>query len=313
MNSDENSSPRVVVVGSMNIDHTLLVATLPQPGETVTSEGYYSAFGGKGANQAIAARRAGATVWMVGCVGNDDHGRSYMNYLSHQRIEVAAVTGVPAPTGSAFILVDQAGENNIVVNPGANHLFTADLLERCRDIVAQADCVLLQLECPVDVIERAADIASSAGVRVILNPSPWQDTAAALAQAADVVIVNEKEANSLASALQSTRRKAGESEITTLVVTCGAEATQVIAAKGERHDFRPPKVTPVDTVGAGDTFAGSFAAVYAAGASIGEATEYANAAAALATLGRGAQGSIPEREEVARFMRGNLGTGQAGH
>lgn len=288
--------PRIVVVGSLNVDHTLRVPHIPAPGETLTSSSMLTCFGGKGANQAVAAARAGGAVSMIGCVGQDDFGTRYVESLHSEGINTTGIIRSAAPTGSAFIAVDDRGENSIIVNAGANHALTLKDVENQAGLIREADVVLLQLECPLAVVQRAAEIARAAGVRVILNPSPLSAAYLAARFEVDVLIVNEGEAAQI-----TPQRNLSEAMCRHLIITRGAESTLSITEEGVA-EIMPPKVTPVDTVGAGDTFAGAFAVASSEGR--GDAIRFANAAGALATLKAGAQPAIPTRGEIEAFMRG---------
>jgi ribokinase len=289
------SAPSIVVVGSLNVDHTLRVPRIPAPGETLTSSSMLTCFGGKGANQAVAAARAGGRVAMIGCVGVDDFGTRYIEALKAEGIDTSGVLRSETPTGSAFIAVDDAGENSIIVNPGANHAITVADLEKHAELIRRADALLLQLECPLPVVRRAAEMAREAGVKVLLNPSPLSEAFLADRFQVDVLIVNEGEADRITSLEPGCLERA---KCRHLVITRGDDFTISITTDSV-HPVKPPKVTPVDTVGAGDTFAGAFA--------VSGDLAFANAAGALATLKAGAQPSIPTRREIEAFMRAPQG------
>ena len=283
------SAPSIVVVGSLNVDHTLRVPRIPAPGETLTSSSMLTCFGGKGANQAVAAARAGGRVAMIGCVGVDDFGSRYIEALKAEGIDTSGVLRSETPTGSAFIAVDDAGENSIIVNPGANHAITVADIEKQAELLRGADALLLQLECPLPEVRRAAEIAREAGVKVILNPSPLSEAFLADRFEVDVLIVNEGEAVQVMPDGDFSHAKCRQ-----LIMTRGAESTLHMTAD-RVEAFVPPKVTPVDTVGAGDTFAGAFA--------VSGDIAFANAAGALATLKAGAQPSIPTCEAIKAFCQ----------
>jgi ribokinase len=285
----ETKSPSIVVVGSLNVDHTLRVPRIPAPGETLTSSSMLTCFGGKGANQAVAAARAGGRVAMIGCVGVDDFGTRYIEALKGEGIDTSGISRSETPTGSAFIAVDDVGENSIIVNPGANHAITVADIEKQAERIRAADALLLQLECPLAVVLRAAEIAREAGVKVILNPSPLSEAFLADRFDVDVLIVNEGEAAKI-----TPERDLKQARCRHLLITRGADSTLSLTEAGV-SEFAPPKVTPVDTVGAGDTFAGAFA--------VSNDIAFANAAGALATLKAGAQPSIPSRDEILSFLR----------
>ena len=286
----KKARPNVVVIGSLNIDYTLRVTRIPAPGETLTARSMFSCLGGKGANQAIAAARAGAKVALIGCVGEDESGARHLEALKNEGIDIRGIERSSTPTGVAFIVVDDAGENSIIVNPGANHEVTKAQVERHADLIREADVLLLQLESPLQVVRLAAELARAAGVRVILNPSPLTEAFLAERFEVDVLIVNEGEAQKLAP-----NRKLREAKCRQLVVTRGADSTLHVT-EGGQVEYVPPKVSPVDTVGAGDAFAGAFAVASSEGQA--HAVAFANAAGALATKKAGAQPSIPWREAI---------------
>jgi len=292
------SVPVISVVGSLNVDHTFRVSRFPEPGETLTALGAEMSFGGKGANQAVAAARAGGKVRMIGCLGNDERGREYRARLEAEEIENSGVLTVETSTGAAFITVDRKGENTIVVDPGANHALTPKMLEDSASRIEESAVTLLQLECPPEVVAAAAVLTRAAGRKVVLNPSPWQPEAMAGDIPVDVLIVNEREAESLPGGPEGFCSRMGCEAV---IVTRGASPTRIVS-RGGSSEVSPPKVSPVDTVGAGDAFAGVFALAYARGLGLGEAVRMANAAAALATLKRGAQEAIPRGREIEAML-----------
>lgn len=293
--------PVIAVVGSLNVDITLRVPRIPAPGETLTAHGLLTCFGGKGANQAVAAARAGAAVSLIGCVGPDDYGAQYTEHLRGEGIDTRGIVRGSLPTGTAYIAVDDHGENSIIVNPGANHALTPAHLETHADLIRGAQVILLQLECPLLTVLRAAQIAREAGVRIILNPSPWHGALFQHEPPVDVLIVNETEAAALGT------EDPGKIGCESLIITRGGAPTRVRHVGQEEVRIAPPSVTPVDTVGAGDTFAGALATALASGTPLSESVSFANAAAALATLKPGAQTAIPHRDEILAFARRRSG------
>jgi len=282
--------PRICVVGSMNVDYFMRVERLPGPGETVVAREFTERFGGKGANQAIAAARQGAHVAMIGCVGHDDMGAAYLSRLNEEGIEIGGIRQVEGLTGSAFISVDAAGENTIVVAAGANAQVTAADVDAARDAIVTADVVMVQLETTLEAVREACRLAHEFGKRVILNPSPWRDDLPWAELKPEFLILNAGEAARLGSAAHGTR-----------LVTQGAKPTQVIA-KERSFEVAAFPVEPVDTVGAGDAFAGAFATWLARGDSVELAVRKANAAAALTTLEIGAQEAMPGYAETLAFL-----------
>jgi ribokinase len=285
--ASERRASKIIVVGSLNVDLTYRVSRLPLPGETVRATEVFTGFGGKGANQAVAVARAGGAASLIGCVGTDDAGTRYLARLRTEGVGADGVGRADAPTGSAAILVDERGENCIVVNAGANHVITPADIDSRGDEIRRADALLAQLECPLAVVKRAAEIAREAGVLVVVNPSPWNDDFPAAGIPADVLIVNEHEAEAL-----------GEQPAEVLVVITRGAASTRARRNGRTVEAAPPHVEPVDTVGAGDAFAGALVVALAEGRPLESALDFANMAGALATLRPGAQEAIPRRGEI---------------
>ena len=267
---------RVVVLGSLNVDVVTRVERHPLPGETLLGEAGGRYAGGKGGNQAIAARRAGADVVMVGAVGADDAGDAYLARLHAAGVETAVTRAPDAPTGTAYIAVDDAGENTIVVVPGANQWVQEASMASVG--VGAGDVLLCSLEVPLDDVARLALAAHRAGARVVLNMAPYAPVLADAVAVCDPVVVNESEMRQLA-----------DSDLMpgSLLVTFGAAGARwgVEQVDGEAV----PADEVVDTVGAGDAFCGALAAALAAGADNRSALEAANRAGAAAVRWAGAQ------------------------
>jgi ribokinase len=294
---------KVVVVGSLNIDYIARVKHLPAAGETVPATGLMRRFGGKGANQAVAAARQAARVSMIGCVGTDDTGRAYCQRLRCEGIDVKGViTTKRALTGTALIAVDSAAENSIIVAAAANGELKPAAIHAQRQRITSADILLLQLEIPMASVIEAVRIANRAKVPVVLNPSPLRDGFPWGHCDVDTLIVNAGEAQAIFSSRLDTlpiglakwQRALARRRIRRLIITQGAKPTLCLSPEGY---LKVPtlSVKPVDTVGAGDAFAGTFAARRAGGAEVVSAIRYANCAGALATLKAGAQESIPDK------------------
>ena len=269
---------RVVVVGSLNIDLVTRVERHPKPGETVLGSGLERLAGGKGANQAVAAAAAGAAVVMVGRVGSDEAGSAYVTRLLALGIDVAAIRVQPdCPTGHAFITVDEAGENSVVVVAGANAAVAVDDLE-VLESVGPGDVVLLQLEVPLEVVATAVRRASTRGARVVLNLAPFAALPPDVVALADPLVVNEHEALLLADS---------EALPASLVVTFGAAGAAWDGDQLTGPVVDGPEV--LDTTGAGDAFCGVLSAALVAGAGRREALQAAMAAGADAVKHVGAQ------------------------
>ena len=299
----------VTVVGSLNMDLVVRAARLPTPGETVPGSGFAEHPGGKGCNQAVAARRAGATVELAGRVGADAFGERLLHLLHAEGVGHAGVGADPAGTGVAVIAVDAAGANSIVVVPRANGLLTAAHVTAFAPSIAAADVLLLQGEVPLAACLCAAEIAAAAGCVVVLNPAPVPPPGAPLQRLlalADWVLPNETELRSLtacagpaAGALALRARTGGD-----VLVTLGEQgALWQEAPGGAARAFPAYAVAAVDTVGAGDAFAGAFAAALAGGAPPAEAIPFAAAAGSLACTRMGAVEAMPTRAEILQLLR----------
>jgi len=270
-------SPRALVVGSTNVDLVLAVRSLPRPGETALATGRRREAGGKGANQAVALARLGASVRLVSAVGDDEDGRWSLAQLAG--VDTGGVAVVDAPTGHAVVMVDASGENSIVVTPGANALVAAP------DVVA-AEVVLLSLEVPLEVVVATAATARAAGVPVVLNAAPAQELPASLLADVDLLVVNEEEWDALG------RPSAGA-----VVVTLGSKGCLVLESGGERRVAAVP-VDAVDTTGAGDCFSAALAYGVAQGWPLERSALFATRVAACSVRRPGARGGMPTLAEV---------------
>ncbi|HWI57319.1 MAG TPA: ribokinase [Bacillota bacterium] len=301
----------VLIVGSLNIDYIAAVERLPAPGETVAATQLIQRFGGKGANQAIAAVRQRVPVSMLGCVGADDAGRAYCKRLRSEGINAAGIsTTRRALTGTALIAVDQSAENTIVVAAGANGELKLAAIRAQRARIAAASLLLLQLEVPMATVIEAVRQANRAQVPVVLNPSPLRDGFPWGKCQLDTVIANAGEAQAifglpieqLSASLPEWRSALATHRIGWLIITRGAQSTLCLSAT-DFFEVPTLAVKPVDTVGAGDAFAGTFVARRAEGADVATAVRYANCAGALATLKAGAQEAIPNRSATEKACR----------
>lgn len=283
---------RITVIGSSNTDLILQCPRLPRKGETVLGGEFLLAAGGKGANQAVAAARAGAEVIFVAKIGRDDFGRRALQGLRREGIRCRHVTTHPrAPSGVALILVGEGGENLIAVAQSANDELSPADVHRARHAIAVCDLLLLQLEIPLHTVAFAARLAKSLGKKVLLNPAPFRPLPRTLLRDVDYLTPNEHEA-----------RQLGQTSAI-LIETRGARGA-VIPAEGLGRLVVPAfRVEAVNTVGAGDCFSGCLAVALAEGRSLLEATRFACAAAAISTTRLGAQPSMPTRREIERFMR----------
>jgi ribokinase len=292
----------VVIVGSVNLDTTLEVERLPRQGETVMARVTRTGVGGKGANQAVAAARQGAETAFVGLVGPDATGRTLLDALIEEGVDVDACRVVDeAASGQALITVDAAGANTIVVAAGANGRLT----EGDVSLAGRARVVLAQLEVPLPAVWAALSAGRAAGATTVLNPAPATaplDTG--LLQLCDVIVPNEHEAAALTGAASPSAAAAelgAMSDGATVIVTCGARGA-IVWRNGRETTVPAFAVDAIDTVAAGDAFCGALAASLAAGASLDDAVRRASAAGALTTTVRGALRSLPTRAEVDELL-----------
>ena len=301
----------VVVLGSLNLDYIASVQSLPVAGQTIAASRLICRFGGKGANQAVAAARQGARVSMIGCVGTDDGGRAYLKRLRSESIDVRGVvlTG-NALTGTALIAVDQRAENLIIVAAGANGWLRPRDVFAFRPLISDTGALLLQFEVPMRTIQAAIRIANRAGVPVILNPSPMSQNFEWGEGRIDTLIVNAGEAQAIFGISAKTvlarpaiwRKTLLKFGIGHLIITRAAQSTICLTAS-DCFEVPTLPVKPVDTVGAGDAFAGAFTARRVEGLDLRSAIKVANCAGALTTLKPGAQEAIPTRAATQRAVR----------
>jgi ribokinase len=300
---------RVVVIGSINTDLVARVRTLPRPGETVAGKSFMVVGGGKGANAAVAAARQEAAVALVACLGNDDFGAARREDLTREGIDLTGVRrSEAASSGVALIVVDECGQNSIVVVPGANGLLTPAMAEELP--LAPGDVLLTQLEVPLPTVEAALRRARATGAFAILNAAPYLPAVAGLLPLVDLLIVNELEAADLlgqapltpdsAPAAAGALRARG---VGAVAITLGA-AGAVIATADWCDQLPAPAVTVVDTTAAGDAFTGTLAAGLAAGLPLRAAAERAIVAGSLTATRAGAQPSLPTRADVDALLAG---------
>ncbi len=300
---------RIVVVGSVNTDLVVRVPAIPRPGETVIGGTFTSAGGGKGANQAVAAARAGAEVAFVGRVGADAMGDAAIAAFRTEGVDTCFLTRDPsAPSGVALILVDEGGENSIAVAPGANDCLRPNHIDAARDLIAQADVLLIQLEIPLETVIHAVALAEAAGVPVILNPAPAQPLPPDSLAQVTILTPNETEAALLSGAPVDTAESAAAAARCLLrsgprgvVVTLGSRGA--VVATAERESRVPAhRISAVDSVAAGDVFNGCLAVAIAEGNDLDAAVRFATAAAAISVTRHGAQASAPLRAEIEALL-----------
>ncbi|SDH93268.1 ribokinase [Sinosporangium album] len=296
----------LAVYGSANMDVVAYVAKAPKRGETVTGRAFHTIPGGKGANQAIAAARAGAEVAFLGAVGDDAFGVELRRTLAGAGISVERVRTVPGPSGVAHIVVDDEAGNSIIVVPGANGMLTGpDAADRA--LLARADALLLQLELPLEAVVAAARAAREAGVRVVLTPAPVVELPAELLECVDLIVPNEHEAAGITgSADPQDALSALLDLVPEAVVTLGGRGAVYGSRAGTRLHEPAVPVRAVDTTAAGDTFVGALAVARAEGREPAEALRFASAAASLAVRRHGASTSMPHRHEIDDVLSARL-------
>lgn len=289
----------VCVLGSANLDLVVVVEEAPARGETVTGQEFLQVPGGKGANQAVAAARAGAAVAMIGAVGRDPFGAQVRAVLEEAGVDTRALAAVDEPTGTAHVVVEHSGANSIVVVPGANGTLTS-LTAAHRQQIAGSDLLLLQLELPLGVVLEAAEWARRSGTRVVLTPAPVAELPDELLVAVDLLVPNEHEAARLTgeSDVEGAARVLLGRGVGSVVVTLGEQGCLALDQHGTATRVSAPSVEAVDTTGAGDTFVGCLAAALVESRPLADALPWATMAASLSVRTSGASSSMPSRTQI---------------
>jgi ribokinase len=297
----------------LNMDLVIRSPHIPQPGETIIGREFQTIPGGKGANQAVAAARLGAQVNMIGRVGADAFAEELLVNLVSSGVEAGFVKrDADSATGVALIVVDEAGENIIVVASGANMQLSEADVEAVEQVISSSDVLLLQLEVPLSVVTRAAQIAQANGVTVILNPAPARQLPPDLLKLVDILVPNESEAElltglnvSLQGDLENAAKVLLDSGARSVVITLGGRGAFFTSPSIEAEKIDSFQIEPIDTTAAGDAFLGGLSVTIAAGGSLQEAVRFGNAAGALAAMRFGAQTSLPSRDEVLQLLGGD--------
>lgn len=304
------STPRVLVCGSINRDLMVRTSRLPSPGQTQTAHGMEEVSGGKGANQAVAAVRLGAEVCMLGCVGSDGIAATLKNNLARENIDTQWIRSVPGPSGIAIVSVDDAGENSILVVPGANGQLSPTHIDDALEAFEWADWIVLQLEIPIDTVKHAIAIAKRIGKRIVLNPAPAPVRFDNKLFHVDLLCPNQTEAE----AILGITIKDIDSARAAAIALCQRGAKQVVITLGSQgaivcdgidditHWIPSVAVDAVDTTAAGDAFIGAMVTRLGLGDSLLTAATYAASAAAHAVTIPGAQPSLPNHEDVLALL-----------
>lgn len=298
----------ITVIGSLNMDLVINTSKLPKSGETVMGKEFKQVPGGKGGNQAAAIARLGANVQMIGCIGKDAMGEVLKKSLEKDGVDTKHIIEKEnISTGVAAILVEESGGNMITVAPGANFELTVDDLKRKKDIIQNADIVLMQLETKMDVVENALLIAKEAGKKTILNPAPAASLSHAFLKNIDILTPNETELETLTGCETDTKdqivnaaRKLINNGIREVIVTLGEKGCIHVTENTEKV-FKAYKVKSIDTTAAGDSFNGALAVSLSTGENIETAIEFAMKVGAMTVTKEGAQTSLPYKEEVKGF------------
>lgn len=301
---------KVLVIGSINIDCVVEVDRIPAPGETVSCLKSHTYFGGKGANQALAASKAGGDISMIGAVGDDVHGLRALENLGAHNVSVENMIRSSLPTGYAFISVDTHGENAIVVVEGANSQVTLEAIDQCREYIEQFDVLLLQQEIPVESITYIINVLKKESQILVLNPAPMKEHSAIDYRKIDIIspnqtelalLLGQKEERNL-GALEAQAKALCAKGVKNVLLTLGGQGVMWVTHGRTRH-YPAPAVNVLDTTGAGDCFNGYLAGMLASSKSMDEAIQIAMYAASMSVRALGAQTAVPSIDETYQFMK----------
>ena len=299
---------KIIVVGSINIDLVVQVDRLPLLGETVQGGGYAEHFGGKGANQAVAAARMGSDVWMIGCVGNDAFGHAMVENLGSCGIHTEGIRIADGVSSGKAIIMVENGDNAIIVDGGANMELSPEDIERNEHMIKESDCILLQLEVPAETVLAAAKLAKKHGVTVLLNPAPAKEFPDELLGLVDYFVPNETECGFYTGVTIDSVESARNAicilqnrGIPNVVITMGSEGA-VYSEGNSIHHQNGRTVNAVDSTAAGDSFIGTLATFLGNGRSIHDAVRWGNAVGSIVVTKHGAQDSIPTLDEVRQYL-----------
>ncbi|MFW5877899.1 MAG: ribokinase [bacterium] len=300
---------KIVVIGSSNIDMLMKMDHLPARGETVTDAVFQQVFGGKGANQAVAAARSGGDVAFVNCVGDDAYAKTMVNNFKLDGINTEYVfseTGISS--GTALIMIGEEGDNYLSVAPGANYRLTPQYIDTVEELLKKAEILVLQYEILPETLAYTLQKAAEHNVRLMLNFAPARNIDRKLLSKVDILVVNEIEAGFLTNSkvesekdMEQAAKELLELGVETVVLTLGAEGSYVAGKESKRH-IPAFKVTAIDTTAAGDTYCGCLATALTEGKTMDQAVVFASAGAAISVTKMGAQPSAPTRKEIDSFI-----------
>jgi ribokinase len=297
----------IVVVGSINLDLVARAPRIPVAGETITGSGFETFFGGKGANQAVAAARLGASVNLIGQLGSDAFASQLRSGLRQAGVDSSAVGEVPGPSGVALISTDEDGENSIIVVPGANGYVTPELLDKHHELIRNAAIVLAQLEIPFETVLHLAELTTEYQVPFMLDPAPARALPDSILRLVDWLTPNETETKALLRSQFAEPEEAAnmllERGARNVILKLGARGCYLATSRGQHLLVKGHKVAAVDTTGAGDAFNAAFAVALSEGQDVLASASWATAVAALSVTRPGAQASMPSRVEVEQFLR----------
>lgn len=295
---------KIVVVGSINMDYVLRTEELPKLGETLSAKSFVTVFGGKGANQAVAAARLGAEVTMIGAVGMDSIGEELKGNLAKEKIHIEGVHAVEGASGVAMINVADTGHNTIVVYPGANDQLDVDWVKCHENMIQEADCLMVQLEIPLETVMEAVRLAHHHGVKVIFNPAPAKAFPNDIFEYVDIITPNETELAKISGKedIVEGARELIVRGANSVVVTLGEHGSMYID-KEQIYEAPAYKVDAVDSTAAGDAFNAALAMKVTGEEDIQQGLAFSNAVGALVTTKLGAQTSLPYEKEVEAFLQ----------
>ena len=295
---------KITVVGSINVDNVLKVKRLPKKGETISAESYDIKFGGKGANQAVAACKLNADVSLIGAVGKDDMGKQNIDNFKNLGMNVDGIKISDSPTGCAIIPVDESGNNMIIIYPGANNSVNEEHIKKYENLIKECDVVMLQFEIPMSSVEYTAQLAKKYNKTVVLNPAPARKISDNLIKMADYITPNETELLEITDIedIEKGAESLIERGAKNVIVTLGDKGC-LCMNKNETIKMDSFKIDAVDATAAGDSFNAAFAVALCENKTLKESLSFASAEGALTATKKGAQSSLPDRNELNEFLK----------